>query len=129
MEQLLDAQKQVVFQLLDRLGVQLTPAERTSLQERPTKDLQAFLLYSRGLAAEDAGDFGGAANLFNQPRNATRASAMPARTPPPASRCRAPPAPRRPDVGHWRAGRRHPGPCANSPTGSTFNRKSGSHRR
>jgi tetratricopeptide (TPR) repeat protein len=66
MEQLLDAQKQVVFQLLDRLGVQLTPAERTSLQERPTKDLQAFLLYSRGLAAEDAGDFGGAAGLFNQ---------------------------------------------------------------
>lgn len=66
MEQLLDAQKQVVFQLLDRLGIQLTPAERTSLQERPTKDLQAFLLYSRGLAAEDAGDFGAAAGYFNQ---------------------------------------------------------------
>ena len=66
MEQLLDAQKQIVFQLLDKLGVQLTPAERTSLEERPTKDLQAFLLYSRGLAAEDAGDFGGAAGYFNQ---------------------------------------------------------------
>ncbi|MEO6066585.1 MAG: tetratricopeptide repeat protein [Gemmatimonadota bacterium] len=66
MQQLLDAQKQVVYQLIDRLGIALTPAERTSLEERPTKDLQAFLLYSRGLAAEDAGDFAAAANLFNQ---------------------------------------------------------------
>lgn len=66
MEQLLDAQKQVVYQLLDRLGIALTPAERTSLEERPTRDLQAFLLYSRGLAAEDGGDFGAAAGLFNQ---------------------------------------------------------------
>ena len=66
MEQILDAQKQIVFQLLDRLGVQVTPAERQALEERPTRNLQAFLLYSRGLAAEDAGDFGGAASLFNQ---------------------------------------------------------------
>ena len=66
MEQLLDAQKQVVFQLLDRLGIAVTPAERQALDERPTRDLQAFLLYSRGLAAEDAGDFGAAASLFSQ---------------------------------------------------------------
>ena len=66
MEQLFDAQKQVVYQLLDRLGIRLTPAERTSLEERPTKDLQAFLLYSRGLAAEDAGDFRSAAGYFTQ---------------------------------------------------------------
>lgn len=66
MEQLLDAQKQVVFQLLDRLGIAVTPAERQALDERPTRDLQAFLLYSRGLAAADAGDFGAAASLFGQ---------------------------------------------------------------
>lgn len=66
MDQLLDAQKQVVFQLLDRLGVQVTPAERSALEERATRNLQAFLLYSRGLAAEDNGDFAGAASLFNQ---------------------------------------------------------------
>ena len=66
MEQLLDAQKQVVFQLLDRLGIAVTPAERQALDERPTRDLQAFLLYSRGLAAADAGDFGAAASLFSQ---------------------------------------------------------------
>ena len=66
MEQILDAQKQVVFQLLDRLGVAVTPAERQALEERPTRNLQAFLLYSKGLAAEDAGDFGSAAGFFNQ---------------------------------------------------------------
>lgn len=66
MDQLLDAQKQLVLQLLDKLGVVVTPAERTALEERPTRNLQAFLLYSRGLAAQDNGDFGGAANLFGE---------------------------------------------------------------
>jgi len=66
MEQILDAQKEVVFELLDRLGVAITPAERQAVQERPTRDLQAFLLYSRGLSAEDNGDFGSAASLFGQ---------------------------------------------------------------
>ena len=66
MDQLLDAQKQLVLQLLDKLGVVVTPAERTALEERPTRNLQAFLLYSRGLAAEDNGDFSGAASLFGQ---------------------------------------------------------------
>ena len=66
MDQLLDAQKQLVLQLLDKLGVVVTPAERTALEERPTRNLQAFLLYSRGLAAQDNGDFGAAANLFGQ---------------------------------------------------------------
>jgi len=66
MDKILDAQKEVVFELLDKLGVAITPAERQSLQERPTRDLQAFLLYSRGLSAEDNGDFGSAASLFNE---------------------------------------------------------------
>ena len=66
MDKLLDAQKDLVLQLLDKLGVAITPAERTSLEERPTRNLQAFLLYSRGLAAQDNGDFAGAASLFGQ---------------------------------------------------------------
>ncbi|HSN14875.1 MAG TPA: CsgG/HfaB family protein, partial [Anaeromyxobacteraceae bacterium] len=66
MDKMLDAQKELVLQLLDKLGVAITPAERTALEERPTRNLQAFLLYSRGLAAQDNGDFGGAASLFGQ---------------------------------------------------------------
>lgn len=61
---LFDIEKRVVFQLLERMGITLTPAERTAVSERPTQDLQAFLLYSRGLEAQDRGDFGAAAASF-----------------------------------------------------------------
>ena len=53
-----------MFQLLDKLGITLTPAERVAISERPTRDLQAFLLYSKGLEAEDRGDFVAAAQAF-----------------------------------------------------------------
>jgi tetratricopeptide (TPR) repeat protein len=61
---LFDIEKRVVFQLLERMGITLTPAERTAVSERPTQDLQAFLLYSRGLESQDRGDFGAAAVSF-----------------------------------------------------------------
>lgn len=61
---LFDIEKAVVFQLLDRLGITLTPAERVAISERPTRDLQAFLLYSKGVEAEDRGDFVAAAQAF-----------------------------------------------------------------
>lgn len=61
---LFDIEKRVVFQLLDRMGITLTPAERTAINESPTRDLQAFLLYSRGLEAQDRGDFPAAAAAF-----------------------------------------------------------------
>lgn len=61
---LFDIEKRVVFQLLERMGITLTPAERTAVSERPTQDLQAFLLYSRGLESQDRGDFGAAAASF-----------------------------------------------------------------
>ena len=65
LQQLFDAEKQVVFQLLDRMGIVLTPQERRAISERPTADLQAFLAFSRGLEAEDRGDFQGAAGYYN----------------------------------------------------------------
>ena len=55
----------MVFQLLDRLGITLTPGERTAISERPTHDVTAFLLYSRGLEAADRGDFAAAAASFS----------------------------------------------------------------
>jgi TolB-like protein len=62
--QLFDIEKQVVFQLIDKLGITLTPQERVAISERPTHDLAAFLLYSRGLEAQDRGDYGAAAQNF-----------------------------------------------------------------
>ena len=60
LQQLFALEKQVLFRLLDQMGMTLTPAERRALSERPTADLQAFLAFSRGLEAEDRGDFAGA---------------------------------------------------------------------
>lgn len=54
---ILDAQKQLVFDVFDRLGVTLTPRERTLISERPTQNLAALLAYSRGVRAQAFGDF------------------------------------------------------------------------
>ncbi|MEO8453135.1 MAG: CsgG/HfaB family protein [Gemmatimonadota bacterium] len=65
LQQLFQMEKQLVFQLLDRLGIALTAAERRAITERPTSDLQAFLAFSRGLEAEDRGNYRLAAQEFN----------------------------------------------------------------
>ena len=62
--ELFTMEKAIVLVLLDRMGIVLTPAERRAISERPTADLQAFLAFSRGLEAEDRGDYVEAARLF-----------------------------------------------------------------
>jgi len=57
-------EKSVVFDLLERWGIPLTPAEQRAIREQPTADLQAFLAFSRGLAAEDRADFTEAGRQF-----------------------------------------------------------------
>ena len=59
-------EKELVFRVIDGLGVELTAEERAAIQEVPTENLQAFLAYSRGLEAEDGGDFGAAAQAYQQ---------------------------------------------------------------
>lgn len=57
-------QKSVVLDLVGQMGLPLTPSERRALSERPTEDLQAFLAFSRGLQAEESGDYRSATRLF-----------------------------------------------------------------
>lgn len=64
LRQLFAMEKEVVVELLRRLGITLTPAEERALSERPTADLQAFLAFSRGLEAEDRGDFSAAEHEY-----------------------------------------------------------------
>jgi TolB-like protein len=64
--QLFAMEKLLVLDLLERLGVTLTPAEQRAIAERPTADVQAFLAFSRGLEAEDRGDFAAATRQFGQ---------------------------------------------------------------
>lgn len=63
---LFDLEKALVLQIFQDLGIQLTDAERSEIEQRPTQNLQAFLAWSRGLEAEDRGDYAGARDLFEQ---------------------------------------------------------------
>jgi tetratricopeptide (TPR) repeat protein len=62
---LLRLEKELVVALAARLGYQLAEAERRLLLENGTQNLTAFLAYSKGLLAEDAGDFQRAAAYFS----------------------------------------------------------------
>ena len=66
LNRLFDMEKALVLDLFRSLGIELTPAERQALDQRPTQNLQAFLAWSRGLEAEDRGDFSGAQQLYDQ---------------------------------------------------------------
>jgi TolB-like protein len=66
LDELFDLQKEVTFSIVDQLGVELTPQERAAIQKVPTQSIQAFLAYSRGLAEEDRGRYGAAAQYYQQ---------------------------------------------------------------
>jgi TolB-like protein len=66
LEQLFAIEKAIVKQLFDSLGVTLTAQELKDLELTPTRSLQAFLAYSRGLVFEDQGRFGDAARSYNE---------------------------------------------------------------
>ncbi len=68
LDQIFAMQKAVVFGLLDRLQVRLTPAQRQAIERRPTNNLNAFLAFSRGLQASDDGRFDDAARFFENAR-------------------------------------------------------------
>lgn len=66
--QLFELQTEIVFRVIERLGIELTAEERAAIQYVPTENLQAFLAYSRGLLEEDEGNFEAAANAFQRAR-------------------------------------------------------------
>lgn len=57
---------EIVFGLVDRFGIELTAEERADIEQVPTRNLQAFLAYSRGLRAEDRGNYGQARLQYEQ---------------------------------------------------------------
>lgn len=61
-----DLQKDLVFRIFQQLGVTLSEEERAAIGQKQTTNFEAFLLYSRGLIASDAGNFAEAAALFRQ---------------------------------------------------------------
>ncbi|MEP6733616.1 MAG: CsgG/HfaB family protein [bacterium] len=65
LEAVFNLEKKIALDLFTQLGVTLTPAERNAIEQRPTRSIQAFLAYSRGLTAEDQGRYDDASRFFN----------------------------------------------------------------
>ncbi len=59
-------EKAFVFDLVNELGIELTPEERSKIEYIPTENLQAFIAYSRGLREDDAGAYALAAGFFRR---------------------------------------------------------------
>ncbi len=52
----LDAEKALALQLLDKLGIALTPTERTRVERKQTVQLAALVAYGKGVQADAFGD-------------------------------------------------------------------------
>jgi tetratricopeptide (TPR) repeat protein len=66
LSQFFGMQKQMVFDVLNELGIQLTQAERDSIARIPTESFDAFMAYSRGLDYRDRGDYDAAKSEFER---------------------------------------------------------------
>ena len=66
LDDLFQLEKELVFRVIDRLGIELTPEEREAIETVPTRNLQAFLAYSRGLLEQDRGNYAAAAEAFGR---------------------------------------------------------------
>ena len=66
LDRLFDLEKGLAFSIFNSLGIQLSPAEQEAINQRPTSNIQAFLAYSRGLVAQDSGDYVAAEVDFNR---------------------------------------------------------------
>ncbi len=64
--ELLRLEKELVVELAAHLGYVLSEAERRRVLENGTQNLAAFLAYSRGLDAEDRGEWSGAAAFYRR---------------------------------------------------------------
>jgi TolB-like protein len=64
LDRLFDMEKRIALALITSLGVPVTTAERNLIEQRPTKSLQAFLSYSRGLELEDRGRYDEASRAY-----------------------------------------------------------------
>jgi TolB-like protein len=61
---ILAAEKDLAVRLLGQLGVNLTPAARARIEERPTHNIAALLAYSRAVRFEVHGDYPSAATDY-----------------------------------------------------------------
>lgn len=66
LDRVIEAEKQLALLLFERLGITLTPAQRTRVEQRQTTQLNALVAYGRGIEAEARGDAAGATVAFEE---------------------------------------------------------------
>ncbi|MEJ2636284.1 MAG: tetratricopeptide repeat protein [Calditrichia bacterium] len=66
LERLFRLEKNLVFNVIDEMGIALSDEEREAILYIPTESLLAFLAYSRGLDAEDRGNFREARSYYQE---------------------------------------------------------------
>lgn len=59
-------EKEIVFGVIEDLGIELTQVQREKIMRIPTKNLNAFLAYCKGLEKEDSGDYRAASGFFQK---------------------------------------------------------------
>ncbi len=69
LEDLFIVEKELVFDIIGQLGINLTQEEKEKIEFIPTKDINAFLEYSKGLEAEDNGQFNAASSFYKNAVN------------------------------------------------------------
>lgn len=65
-DDILRAEKQLAFDLFSSLGVTLSPKEQAAVEQMPTRNVDAFLAYSRGVRFEAEGRYTAAAQEYQQ---------------------------------------------------------------
>ena len=66
LNRLFTMEKRIVFGIIGRMGIELTPLERERIMRVPTRNMQAFMAYCIGLEKQDVGLFEEAAASFQR---------------------------------------------------------------
>jgi TolB-like protein len=65
LDRIVDAEKELALLLFERLGIVLTPAQRTLVEQKQTTQLAAVVAYGRGVDADAHGDVGAALAAYS----------------------------------------------------------------
>ena len=66
LDNVLDTEKQIALRLFDNLGITLTPGERAAVEERPTKNIAAFIAYGKAARYESEFRFADAVGAYEE---------------------------------------------------------------
>ena len=69
LEEYFKLQKELVFNIIDQMGITLSDQEREAIQIIPTESYLAFAAYSKGLDLEDKGNYKEAAEQYQEATN------------------------------------------------------------